>query len=208
MPDPANAARTFSELTPAAQQRAVREVRALLAAAWWTAGDDHDIHDAIVIALAEALGTPHYLEASGVVTGIPRVALSGWDLAGPGWIALRGPLDRDNAPRLPWPDDIAVIQLVANDRGTGVHLVNSRIDATGERHPGPRDPADRKALDEPQPSSPTVEHVRLTVAVDAAVYAALQGGDAEYHHKTGDERARYVAEDHYFTENGDVGPLR
>lgn len=171
----------LDELEPEARERAVEAIADKLASDWWDESDIDDISNVIVYALANEFGTPGHGE-HGVADfpGIPGVGLDGWDLDRGSYVALRGTLTRENAPRLPWEDGIVEVTLTA---GRGYTWVDVEID---------EDEVDLMNLpDLPDNRRRRVGYIEIEMeeAVRNALHAALKSGRTEMEYKTGEENA-------------------
>src|SRR3954469_2995004 len=98
---------TFAELTDSAQAKAVEAVAEKLGGDWFDESDNDTIREDIVWELGRTLKAPGWdIEGAGDFRGIAGVTLDGWDLGQGDHLALKGTLDRDNAPALPWADGV------------------------------------------------------------------------------------------------------
>lgn len=193
----------FVQLSLDAQRRAVRTVQNKLGGEWWDEDDEADVRDAMILALAERLGTPDYLADSGEVHGIPGVAVDEWVFDYPTSLWVNGPLTRETAPRLPWCEGISSVELVARrSEGTIVHLVAADTactcgsDVRATVH-------DVNCLTLLPSTADPEQRFRLGEAARHAMVAAWEAGKEERDRKTGEEHAAYVAEDHLFTKTGE-----
>lgn len=188
----------FSELTEAAQTRAVELIRQRLSDGW-DGADSIDIRDVMIATLAEKIGTPGVMDY-GVADfpGIDGVTIDGWDLERHQSLAVSGILTRKNAPALPWTSDVDHVQLTGSRSDfTSVYIEGAELPCSC---PGEHEQGCLAGLRQ-------VDGVHLTTmdqAVRDALSAAWSAGEKEGDYKTGEEYARQVAEDHRFTEDGEI----
>lgn len=194
----------FDQLSPTARRRAALTVQDRLGGVWWDEDDEADVRDAMILALAEKLGTPDYLDGSGEVHGIPGVSIDEWLFDEPSSIWVNGSLTRENAPSLPWPDGIASITLAARtETGTTVQLIDAQpvcTCSTNEQAPG----HDIDCLALLPAAVPPEQRWRLNNLMRHILEATWEAGRIERDSKTSIEHARYVAEDYLFTADGAV----
>lgn len=197
----------FDELSEPAQARAIEVLHEKLAGPWWDDADIDAVQDAIVHALAEKLGT---LGASrpgpADLPGIRGVRVDGWELDRQHSIAVSGTLDRDNAAALPWVDGLDHVELSGHrSHSTEVTVQDATAPCTcsADHYLLPHDD------DCPSLSPPPVtadQRYALEDAVRDALCAAWTAGEREAENRTGEERARAVATDYQFTEDGELYP--
>lgn len=197
----------FDELSEPAQARAIEVLRENLAGPWWDGEDIDTVQDAIVHALAQKLGTVGASRHGPAdFAGITGVRLDGWDLERQHSIAVSGILDRDNAAALPWVDGLDHVELSGHrSHSTEVTVQDATAECTCS--------ADHYLLphDDDCPSlgpSPVTADQRdaLEDAVRDALSAAWTAGEREAEYRTGEERARAVATNYQFTEDGELYP--
>lgn len=166
----------LDELEPDAKEKAVEAVAEKLGGDWWDQNDIDDISNAIVWSLANKLGTPgHEKFGDADFPGIPGVTVPEWD-ADRGTIQARGTLTRENAPALPWTDEMIQVELQhpGHYRGTYVY-VESDVEELDLSF------ADRAAL--------VTRREAMQEAVEKALNAALTAGQEEIEYKTSTEYA-------------------
>ncbi len=195
----------FDELTDTAKERAVDVIREKLGGDWWDSVDLDDVQDAMVYTLAEELRAPGWdTYGVGDFPGIDGVQVDGWDIERHQSLALSGTLTRDNAPALPWVDGIEQVELTGHrSDATSVNLVDADPECTcsPDTYLQPHDEGCPSLLDNPATEQ---QRVTLEEAVRDAIRAAWSAGESEGEYKSGEERAREVADDHEFTDEGEL----
>ncbi|GAA3751196.1 hypothetical protein [Micromonospora maritima] len=184
---------TFEELTEEAQAKAVEKLRERRASYF----DEHDretIGQDIVYTLAEKFRSPGWdTFGAGDFPGIDRVQIDGWSIDYPLYVEASGALDRENAPALPWVDEIERVDLEAGRHYTRISVVEADPECTCTSDPyAPHDEG-----------CPTLTAPRLSEdaegameqAVRDALHDAAKAGEAEWEYMTGEERARDEAVD-------------
>lgn len=168
---------SFTELDERTQDKAVEAVCRMLSATWDTFNDDN-IRDTIVYKLAEVLRSPGWdTYGEGDFPGIDGVKLDGYDLGRGQSIDVKGALDRDNAPALPWREGME--QVVLGDRNYGAVYVRADED---------------------------VETMYIIDAAEAALSSAWEAGFEQYQYLSSDEYAREWIADNLpeFTADGEL----
>jgi hypothetical protein len=171
---------SLDELSEDAQERAVEAIAAKLGGDWWDSDDNDDISNVIVYALAEKLGAPGWdFYGVGDFPGISGVKLEEWDDRGR--IGVRGGLDRENAPALPWADGVVEARL------TPVGFGRTEVDIH----------VDEDELDPEQERDLTVVRAEcqeraavVAQAIEEALSEALSAGHREIEYKTSEQYAR------------------
>jgi hypothetical protein len=176
---------SYEELSDSAKTVAVEQLQGRLAGPWWDSHDTDAIAEVMVYTLAEMFRTPGW-DTYGCADfpGIPAVKLDAWDLDQRRYLALRGHLDRDNAPELPWMDGIHSVTLTAEWHNTRADVVDSDDDS---------DPTDD-------------QRAAITEAITDAIHAALRAGEVELEYKTSTEYAREIAANYEYTDDGHLYP--
>jgi hypothetical protein len=197
----------FDELSEPAQARAIEVLREKLAGPLWDDDDIDAVQDAIVHALAEKLGTVGASRHGPAdFTGIRGVRLDGWDLERQHSIAVSGILDRDNAAALPWVDGLDHVELSGHrSHSTEVTVQDATAECTcsADHYLLPHDD-DCPSLGPPPVTAD--QRDALEDAVRDGLCAAWTAGEREAESRTGEERARAVATDYQFTEDGELYP--
>ncbi len=180
---------TFDELDEAAQDRAVELIREKFAGDWWDSSDIDDIAAEIHLAFAEGLGSPGSSESGPAdFDDIDGVTLEAWDTDHL-TVSFRGVLHRDNAPNLPWVEDINDVTLTGSRRQGSIYV------NVGEMGDGLRPLIDEFACEE------------MRRAVQDLLDVAILAGRAEFEHKTSDEVARDWCENNESQEYEEDGTL-
>ena len=175
---------SLDELEPDARRKAIEGIAELLGGDWWDSSDIDDISDVIRYTLANKFGTPdHGKYGVGDFPGIDGVTLESWDLDRGSYVGLRGTLTRENAPALPWDDDIDSVSLTAGRDYTSISV---------------------EFIDDAELTSDDAQIVSdaMEQAVRDAMHEALRDGRAEMEYKTGEEWAEQVASDREFHADG------
>jgi hypothetical protein len=157
----------LDELEPSSRQRAIDTVRERLAGDWWDQDNIEDIGNTITYAFAERLAAPGwdtYGEAD--FPGIDGVTQDGWDLGRGQYVLFRGTLTRENAPALPWTDDVFAVHLERDRDHTHVWVAAEDIEGEQMSTAG-----------------------RMKDAVSAAMYEALKAGERQLEHLGSEENA-------------------
>lgn len=111
----------YEELSDDAKQTAVETIAGKLAGDWWDENDIERVSETILYKLAEIFRSPGWdTFGAGDFPGITGVTLDGWDLERGAHVLVRGHLDRDNAPGLPWTDSVGGVTLTSHNYGTTV----------------------------------------------------------------------------------------
>lgn len=193
----------FDELTDAAKERAIEAIREKLGSDWWDSADNDGVEATMVSTLAENLRTPGWdTHGVGDFPGIDGVQVDGWDIGRHQALAVSGTLTRETAPGLPWVDGIDHIALKGyRSDSTTVDLVEADPDCTcsPDHYLDPHDAGCPALADNPATAE---QRVTLEEAVRDVLSGAWSAGEKEAEYKTGEERAREVADNHEFTEDG------
>ena len=191
----------FAELADAAKTRAIEIIRQRLNDGWDSADND-DIRDVMTATLAEKIGTPGVMD-HGVADfpGIDGVTIDGWSLDRHQSLAVSGILTRDNAPNLPWREGIDHVTLSSGfqDQSTRVQVELFEPECTC-----PDVDQLLEHLDDCPVPKPVEGEDEIEQAVRDALSEAWSAGEKEGEYKTGEEWARQVADDHQFTEDGEI----
>jgi hypothetical protein len=175
---------SFDELSEAAQDKAVEQVREKFAGPWWDSGDIDDVAAEIHLAFAEELGSPGAAESGAAdFDGIDGITLEAWDTDHL-TVTFRGVLHRDNAPNLPWVEELEDVYLGGGRRATEIQ---------------PRDFDDVEATEH--------EHEMMIDAIRDLLQVAIMAGCAEVDHKTSDEVARDWCKNNEIQEYEENGTL-
>lgn len=160
----------LDELDPEARLAAIWNVRHQLTGPWWGETDIESIAEEIVYGIANQLASPGWNTfGAGDFPGIDGVQLVGWDVERDLSAQLDGTLTRENAPALPWIDEIHAVRLSSAPRGghTFIEVVVEDVEAV-----------------EPDAMVSTMRD-----AVLAAIDYGLQDGRAQLEYLTSDARA-------------------
>jgi hypothetical protein len=172
---------SYDELNETAKGNALGAVQNMLAESWDSFDVDR-ISEAIVYALAKALGSPGWdTYGSGDFTGIKGLKVAEWDVSYRSFLAFDGYLTPETAPKLPWPDDSDLFRVGPTNEvwtTSGFDLwLNNRDDVKAFKY-----------------------------AWDSALEAALKAGREEYEYMSSEEAAQeYIdANEPEFTETGEL----
>ncbi len=178
---------TFDELSEDAQERALGEIVRVLEQGW-DSGDNEDVRDTIVYTFAQKLHSPGWHTFGPVdFPGVDGVTVDGWSMDRYQALAMTGTLTRDNAPALPWNDDIDHVVLKGwRSDSTSVDVIATEGESTHEES----DP-------DGTPLSPRFLRSALKQVVHEALSEAWADGEREADYKTSTEYARELATDQY-----------
>jgi hypothetical protein len=166
----------WSELSTHAQDKAIEQIRELLAGAWWDESDNEDIAATMLYALADAFQSPGYdTHGEADFPGIEGLKVESWNLDRNEY-NLSGCLTPATAPALPWPEKAK--QFVFKSHGSGAYV---EVEATEGEWVAWEDQIDPPA--------------EFDNAINDAVAKALEAGQTEYDYKTGEEWARQRCEE-------------
>lgn len=108
----------LDELDDDARQKAIEQVSGLLTGEWWDSDDMDQVSESIAWKFGNVLGTP------GDPDSVPGVKVEGWDVGRGQYVAFKGELTPENAPNLPWVDDIYEVRLYAERDHTRVCVMS------------------------------------------------------------------------------------
>ncbi|ORT46477.1 hypothetical protein KBI5_25055 [Frankia sp. KB5] len=175
---------SFDELGDEAKERAIREITERLLGPWWDQHDNDRLQETIVYTLAQELKTPGWdTYGCGDFPGISGVEFTSWSIGSyDDQVTLNGRLTRENAPALPWTDQISAVQLGERDLGQ-IYVWESEDHDTGV-------------------GGDAIEAIET--AVRDAIAAALKAGQEEYEYIGSREAVTELlaASDYEFYEDG------
>lgn len=186
----------FDELSEAAQEKAVEEIRERLSGAWWDQDDIDSVSEAMMYKLTRSLVGG---DEADTVTG---VKIEGWDLDRD-QLDVSGELTRKNAPALAWVDGIEFVQLVhTRFAGTSITPVDVEPECTCTNEwTAPHELT--CPTRQPNPISEDVREAFVQTVRDILADACA-AGRGEMEHRSSEEHARdnIEANGYEFEEDG------
>jgi hypothetical protein len=196
---------TYDELSDEAKAKAVNQLRDRLAGPWWDDHNTESITEAMIYTLAEKLRTPGWDTDGSDGFTIHGLEHRSWSLDRDRHLALRGYLDRDNAPGLPWVDGVDQVTLTAERYGTTVEVIDTEPECTcpDDQYLMPLNDYCPQVAGSPVTDA---QSAALEDAVTDAIHAALTAGEKELEYKTSAEYAQEIADNYEYTQDGHLYP--